>query len=289
MLGDYRHALDLFGRSVTALESHRRTQRVRQSGLPVVFPRIWWVWCCAELGEFAAGIAHGTEAVQTAESADHPHSRIAAYHGMGRLYLRKGDIHQAIIMLERGLELARVWNVVTRLHQIAADLGVAYALSGRVTEALALLEQTVQHGTAIRAVYQALWVTGLGESYRLAGHLDEARHWAERALEHSRAHGEQGHQAWALRLLAAIAAQRESPEVELAEDAFRQALTLAEDLGMRPLVAHCHLGLGTLYRRLGQLEPARARLATAMTLYRTLDMTLWLPQAETALAQLEAP
>src|SRR5262249_28997886 len=218
MLGDYRHALDLFGRSVTAFESHRRTQRVRQSGLPVVFPRIWWIWCCAELGEFGAGMAQGTEAVQTAESADHPHSCIAAYHGMGRLYLRKGDIHQAIIMLERGLELARVWNVVTRLHQIAADLGVAYALSGRVTEALALLEQTVQHGTAIRAVYQALWVAGLGESYRLAGHLEEARHWAERALEHSRAHGERGHQAWALRLLAAIAAQRESPEVELAED-----------------------------------------------------------------------
>ena len=61
-----------------------------------------------ELGEFAAGIAHGEEAVGPAEAADHPHSRIAAYHGIGRLYLRKGDIHQAIFMLERGLELARV-------------------------------------------------------------------------------------------------------------------------------------------------------------------------------------
>ena len=224
-----------------------------------------------------------------AEAADHPHSRIAAYHGMGRLYLRKGDMHQAIFMLERGLELARVWNVLTRLHQMAADLGAAYALSGRVTEALALLEQTVQRGTAIRAVYQALWVTGLGESYRLAGHLEEARHWAGRALEHSRVHRERGHQAWALRLLAAIAAQRESPEVEQAEDYFRQALTLAEELGMRPLVAHCHLGLGTLYRKIGRLEPARAGLSAAMALYRAMDMTLWLPQAETALAQVEAP
>jgi tetratricopeptide (TPR) repeat protein len=288
MLGDYRRALDLFGRNVAALESHLRTQGVSQSGLPAVFPSIWWVWCCAELGEFAAGIAHGEEVVRTAEAADHPHSRIAAYHGIGRLYLRKGDIHQAIFMLERGLELARVWNVLTRLHQIAADLGVAYALSGRITEALSLLGQTVQRGTAIRAVYQALWVAGLGESYRLAGHLEEAMRWAGRALEHSRAHRERGHQAWALRLLAAIAAQRESPEAEPAEDYFRQALTLAEELGMRPLVAHCHLGLGTLYRTLGRLEPARAGLSAAMALYRAMDMTLWLPQAETVLAQVEA-
>ncbi len=288
MLGDYRRALDLFGRNVATLESHLRTPRMSQSGLPVVFPRIWWVWCCAELGEFAAGIACGEEAVRMAEAADHPHSRIAAYHGIGRLYLRKGDIPQAIFMLERGLELSRVWNVLTRLHQMAADLGAAYALSGRVTEALSLLEQTVQRGTAIRAVYQALWVVGLGESYRLAGHLEEAMHWAGRALEHSREYRERGHQAWALRLLAEIAAQRESPEVEPAEDYFRQALTLAEELGMRPLVAHCHLGLGTLYRKLGRLEPARAGLCAAMALYRAMDMTLWLPQAETALAQVEA-
>jgi tetratricopeptide (TPR) repeat protein len=220
--------------------------------------------------------------------ADHPHSRIAAYHGIGRLYLRKGDVHQAILMLERGLELARDWNVLTRLHQMAADLGVAYALSGRVTEALSLLEQTVQRGTAIRAVYQALWVAGLGESYRLAGRLEEAMQWAGRALEHSREHRERGHQAWALRLLAEITAQRESLAVAPAEAYFRQALTLAEELGMRPLVAHCHLGLGTLYRKRGRLEQARAGLSAAIVLYRAMDMTLWLPQAETALAQVEA-
>jgi hypothetical protein len=57
---------------------------------------------------------------------------------------------------------------------------------------------------------------------------------------------------------------------------------------MRPLVAHCHLGLGTLYRKRGRLEQARAGLSAAIVLYRAMDMTLWLPQAETALAQVEA-
>jgi tetratricopeptide (TPR) repeat protein len=288
MLGDYRHAKDLFGRYVATLESHVRTP-MGQSDLPAVFPRTWWVWCCAELGEFAAGMAHGEEAVRTAEAADHPYSRIAAYHGIGRLSLRKGDVHHAIRMLERGLELARVWQVLTRLHHIAADLGAAYALAGRVTEALPLLEQAVQRGSAIRVVYQALWVAGLGESYRLARQLEEAMHWAGCALEHSRAHRERGHQAWALRLLAAIAAQRESPEVEQAAAYYRQAFALAEELGMRPLMAHCHLGLGTLYRTRGRQEPARTELSAAIALYRAMDMTLWLPQAEAALAQGEVP
>jgi Flp pilus assembly protein TadD len=60
---------------------------------------------------------------------------------------------------------------------------------------------------------------------------------------------------------------------------------LAEELGMRPLQAHCHLGLGTIYAKLGQPEPARTELCTAVALYRAMDMTFWLPQAETALAQ----
>ncbi len=56
---------------------------------------------------------------------------------------------------------------------------------------------------------------------------------------------------------------------------------------MRPLVAHCHLGLGTLYATAGQREPARAELSTATAMYRAMEMTFWLPQAEVALAHVE--
>ena len=57
---------------------------------------------------------------------------------------------------------------------------------------------------------------------------------------------------------------------------------------MRPLQAHCHHGLGTLYARQGQQEQARAALATAIALYRDMEMTFWLPQAEAALVQVES-
>jgi hypothetical protein len=58
---------------------------------------------------------------------------------------------------------------------------------------------------------------------------------------------------------------------------------------MRPLQAHCHLGLGTLYAKVGRQEQTRAELATAIELYRSMEMTCWLTQAETALAGMVAP
>ena len=74
------------------------------------------------------------------------------------------------------------------------------------------------------------------------------------------------------------------PDVAQAEAHYQQALALAEERGMRPLQAHCHLGLGTLYRKIGRREEARAALSTALALYRTMEMTFWLPQAEAELA-----
>ena len=100
-------------------------------------------------------------------------------------------------------------------------------------------------------------------------------------------HKERGNEAYALRLLGDIAARREPPASDQAEDHYQQALALAEELGMRPLQAHCHRGLGTLYAKLGQWEQARAELSAAIDLYRAMEMTFWLPQTEAALAQVE--
>jgi tetratricopeptide (TPR) repeat protein len=125
-----------------------------------------------------------------------------------------------------------------------------------------------------------LW---LGEAYLRLGRLDEAL--AVRGLEVCRAQAQQGDQAWALRLLGEIHAHRQSPQAELAVAAYREALALANQLGMRPLQAHCHRGLGTLYARQGQQEQARTALSAAITLYQTMAMTFWLPEVEATLAQ----
>ena len=79
----------------------------------------------------------------------------------------------------------------------------------------------------------------------LADHLEEAHALAERTLALTCDHQERGYQAYALRLLGEIAAHRDPPDAALAEAYYQQALTLADELGMRPLQAHCHLGLGS--------------------------------------------
>ena len=165
-------------------------------------------------------------------------------------------------------------------------LGAAYTTTGRIANAVSLLTQARQQAAATARVdLQALCCLSLGEAHLLADRLEEAHALAERTLALTRAHQGHGHEAYALRLLGDIAARREPPKHESAETHYRQALALAEELGMRPLQAHCHLGLGTLYVQTGRPEQARAALTAAIALYRDMEMTFWLPQAEAALAQ----
>jgi len=130
------------------------------------------------------------------------------------------------------------------------------------------------------AGFQALCSLPLGEAHLLAGRLEEAHALAEQALACTRAHQELGNQAYALRLLGEIAARRNPPQGDLAVACYQEALVLANELGMRPLMAHCHRGLGTLYAVTNQQEQAHTELSTATTLYRSMDMVFWLPQAE---------
>jgi tetratricopeptide (TPR) repeat protein len=239
------------------------------------------------LGEFAEGITRSEEGVRIAEAIADPTSFIFAYMSAGQLYLYKGDVQKAIPALERTLAFCQGTHLPYFFPRLASALSTAYALSGRITEALALLEQAVQQTTATqRQDGRSLWVANQSEAMLLAGRPEEALPLAQQALELAQTHKERGHEAWILRLLGNIAAQCEPPEVEEAAAHYRQALALAEELGMRLLQAHCHHGLGTLYARLGRGTQARAELTTAIDLYRAMDMTFWLPQAEAALARM---
>ena len=108
-----------------------------------------------------------------------------------------------------------------------------------------------------------------------------------RILEQAQERKQRGVQAHALRLLGDIAMQRDPLDVEQAETHYQQALSLANELGMRPLQAHCHRGLGTLYIQTEQSEQARAELSTAIEMYQDMEMTFWLPEAEAALVDVE--
>ena len=158
---------------------------------------------------------------------------------------------------------------------LAPHLALAYAMAGRAADALAVLGQFGGNHTVC------------GEAYLLAGCVEEAHRLAQHGLENARHCKRRGQEAQALWLLGEIAMHRDPPDVTPAVAHYQQALALAEALGMRPLQAHCHHSLGTLYATTGRPEQARAALSAAIALYRAMDMTFWLPETEAALAQVE--
>ena len=89
-----------------------------------------------------------------------------------------------------------------------------------------------------------------------------------------------------LRLLGDIAAHPDRFEIDTAEAHYRQALAVADELGLHPLIAHCHLGLGVLFRRAGTRQEAREHLTTAATMFGEMDMRYWLEQADAELKEL---
>jgi tetratricopeptide (TPR) repeat protein len=133
---------------------------------------------------------------------------------------------------------------------------------------------------------QAAVLALLGEACLFASHLDEASTVGQRALTLARDGGQRGEEAVALRVLGDIATHPDRFDAESGETHYRQALALADELGMRPLVAHCHLGFGKLYRRTGKRQEAQEHLATATTMYREMDMRFWLEQAAVETAAL---
>jgi tetratricopeptide (TPR) repeat protein len=240
------------------------------------------------LGVFAEGRRHGEEALRLATLEGRGVTPIIVHAYLSPLYLAQGNLEHAIRVLEQGLALCRASGNRNVLPLIVAGLGYAYTLQGRLTEGRALLEEAVSESISTGAMaHHALWTAWLSEVYRLAGRGEEAWPYAHQALDLARQHRERGHEAYALHQLGTVQAHADPPDVAQAEAHYQQALALADELGMRPLAAHCHRGLGTLYAATGQWEQARTALSTAIAMYRDMEMTFWLPQTEAALAQVE--
>jgi tetratricopeptide (TPR) repeat protein len=286
--GDYRQALDVLQRVIALPTGELLSERFGLPILPVVFSRGYAAECLAELGDFAEGASIGEEAVRLAEAVGQPNSMVIVLYCVGLFYRRQGVLQKAIPMLERGLALCQSADLPLQFPPTASLLSAAYALAGRAAEALPLLGQMLERvATGSHLLLHALVLTELSEACLLVGHVDEASALAARLLELSHTHTGRGYQAHACRLLGEVARHREPLDVDQATAHYRQALALAEELGMRPLQAHCHLGLGTLYAQTGQRQQAHAELSAAIDLYRAMDMTFWLPQTEAALAQVD--
>ncbi len=284
-LGDFRRAITYLKMSGGLLQDQPVHKRLGQIGLPAVFWRAWQNLPLGELGAFPEAITSGKEAVRIAEAAAQPYSLALAHGTLGHLYCLKGEPSLGIPALERSVALCRDYELAVLSPLTIGSLGHAYAVAGRVTEALLVMEQAVARGTSLHVMWwQSRRMTELGEGYLLAGRVDDALTTVECAVALADAHRERGNSAYALRALAEVALRRDHTDLESAERHLWQALVLAEELGMRPLVARCQLDMGRLYRRAGDRAKARDLLTVAGAQLREMDMRLWMEQAEAELA-----
>ncbi len=257
--GECREAVRHCEAALALIPEGLAQERFGQAAIQGSYVRDTLARALGALGRFAEAFGRLREAMHIAEEAGHVYTLVFPLFGLGTLKLDQGDFAGAVAPLERGLDLCRTREVPLLLHDFAWALGAAYHGTGRRAEGVALMEDAAR-GLAERTVRLAGWpgrVGALGGAYLLDGRLADATRIAQDGLAAARQRGERGVEGHVLRLLGDIAAHPDRFEVDTAEAHYRQALALAEALGLRPLVAHCHLGLGKLYRRTGKREQAQ--------------------------------
>jgi class 3 adenylate cyclase/tetratricopeptide (TPR) repeat protein len=265
-LGDYRRAIEFLEDNVRMLAGAQCTSRFGQ--FYGTHTRTWLVWALAALGRLEEAAVHAAEATRIAYLAQHSQNVIAASWAGGVLDCARGRVDAAVHGFERAVALCRATGVSVWLRPSIAMLGHAYVRAGRLGEGLPLLEQAM--APAENNVAVALWEACLGDAYVRAGRHQEGVVRARHALALARERRERGFEAHALKTLAdAIAAVG---DVTGAEDHYGAAITVAEDLGMLPLLAECHAALGSFQRQAGKEAEAVGHLRWAGRLCERLGI-----------------
>src|SRR5262245_34224858 len=280
--GDYERVVELANDNLAALPAEWVGEYFGATAPPAVADRCWLVLSLVQLGRFAEAAEHAAEAIRLAEPTQHATTVGLAHRASGMLHLTRGEWAQGRKLSEHGFTVFKSENVAIQLPSALAASAWASAELGEASVALDQLrrgEEVVERFAATGIVAHLAWsYHALGRAALLLGRMDEARRLASLAVEFAPRHP--GFAAHAMHLLGDIAMRVDAPDIKNAEALYRESLTLAEPRGMRPLVAHCHFGLGALYRHTGRREAASEHFATARAMYREMDMRFWLEKIQ---------
>ena len=279
VVADYPRAIQHLAWNGEHVAGEQLYESFGASALPAALSRAFLAQVLADQGAFPEGRLQGSVALTIAETAQQPFSQVIARWGLGYLYLEQGETETAIPLLEQGVEMAERLSIAGWAGTLMPTLGHAYAVAGRLGEAIPLLEESLKRLVATRRGH-ALFTAQLAHAYLGARRGNEASQLAADALSIARRRGERGYEARALHILGEIVGHAAVPHLDIAIRHQRDALALAQDSGMRPLAAHCHVSLAKLYLSTAQREQAHEHFATGMMMYREMDMRFWLKKAE---------
>ena len=288
--GDYERVVELATDHLAALPAGSDHESFGSAVPPSIYARYRLLQSFRELGRFAEAARYGAEALQLAESLETHHAWTVGMilEAVSALHRTKGEWAKALALAERGIAAWRGANIVLGLPTLIAQSARSLAQLGDASEALARVRESEQllERDAARGYYNSHRTAyeSLGHACLLLGRLDEARRMGERAVEHSRTY--LGNAARAQHLLGVVVTHPGRFDAMSGEAHYRQALALAEPRGMRPLIAHCELGLGKLYGRTGRRERAHEHLNRATAMYRDMDMRFWLHRLESEAKEL---
>jgi tetratricopeptide (TPR) repeat protein len=278
--GEYQRVVEIGVENLAALPAEWAHEYLGLAVPPSVFGRVWLVMSLAELGRFAEAAKYEAEAIQLAEPTQHAHTIAWAYLAASILHLFKGDWGKARSLVENWIVRLRSGNVAMLLPWAVASSALALAQIGDVEEALSRVEEAerlLDEQAASGIFGHRGWAyLAVSRACLLLGRLEKGRHLGDCSVVSSQ--HQPGFRAHALHLLGDLAAHPDQFDAESGVTHYQQALALAQSHGMRPLVAHCHLGLSKLYRRTGKPEQARENLTAATTMYREMDMGVFLEQ-----------
>jgi len=271
--GDYSRQVDFHQEVRKQLTGAAALEQHGLSSFPSVLARSMLVLGMAELGKFDKIEEIEHEALEIADQVENPFTLIYNYVFIAMAYLRIEKPESALPLLKKGVELCRIYKVQTPYQYTMGSLAYAYLLSDELDRALTILEEEAKIGNLKTGVWSTHPLTVLADIYCAAGKIALATETVSSALKLADERNERGFGTWAMLVKAKI--HTKAGDLEKAMKWYRQALDQAGDLSMRPLVAHCHKGLGNVFLHLGDKEKAQSENRASQEIYSSLGMARW--------------
>ncbi|MGI9315703.1 MAG: adenylate/guanylate cyclase domain-containing protein [bacterium] len=271
--GNCQQAEVYFEKIANMLEGDLKTDRCGLPFVPAVVSRSWLVWSMAERGEFNQGLAHAEIALDIAKDVGHPFNLAHIYYDLGYFYQIKGETDNAVEALEMAMDYVREWSLTYLSPFIMGFLGHSYVHAGNIEGGTALLRQALSDYQAMGlGLFRSLVTVHMAHALYLGENLAEAQEVAEDGLALARKRGEQGHEAHALRQLGEICCHPNAMDLESAKSHFQSAMGLAESHSMRPMLAHCYLGLGQVAKHTNAQRDSQEYASKASGIFQELGI-----------------